>query len=78
MSLEVSDFMITEEDENTIYEPYYESQTIYINTPIGVPAISVASGGNITIGGQQYIADYVDVEIGKLYKKVKRINVKDV
>lgn len=78
MSLEVSDFMITEEDENAIYEPYYEPQTIFINTSIGVPAIPVASGGNITIGGQQYIADYVDVERGKLYKKVKRINVKDV
>lgn len=78
ISLEVSDFMITEEDENTIYEPYYEPQTIFINTPIGVSAILVASSGNIMIGGQQYIADYVDVERGKLYQKVKRLNLKDV
>lgn len=78
MSLEVSDFMITEEDENTIYEPYHEPQTIYINTPIGVSAISVASGGNITIGGQQYIADYVDVERGKLVKKLKSFTISDI
>lgn len=78
ISLEVSNFMITEEDENTVYEPYHEPQTISVNTPTGVPAIPVASGGNITIGGQQYIADYVDVDRGKLYKKVKRINLKDI
>lgn len=33
-------------------------------------AIPVSSGGNVTIDGQQYIADYVDVERGKLAKRV--------
>lgn len=42
-------------DENT-YEPYKE-QTVQL--PYTLNAIPVASGGNVTIGGQQYIADRV-------------------
>ena len=79
MSLEISNFMITEKDENTIYEPYYEPQTISINTPTGLPAIPVDKDGNYTdANGQQWIADYVDLKLGKLYKKVTRLNLKDV
>lgn len=79
MSLEISNFMITEEDENTIYEPYHEPQTISISTPTGLPAIPVDSDGNYTdANGQQWIADYVDLKLGKLYKKVTRLNLKDV
>ena len=79
MSLEISNFMITEKDENTIYEPYYEPQTISINTPTGLPAIPVDTDGNYTdANGQQWIADYVDLKLGKLYKKVTRLNLKDV
>lgn len=79
MSLEISNFMITEKDENTIYEPYYEPQTISINTPTGLPAIPVDTDGNYTdVNGQQWIADYVDLKLGKLYKKVTRLNLKDV
>lgn len=79
MSMEISNFMITEKDENTIYEPYYEPQTISINTPTGLPAIPVDSDGNYTdANGQQWIADYVDLKLGKLYKKVTRLNLKDV
>lgn len=37
--------------------------------PYTLNAIPVSSGGNITIDGQQYIADYVDVERGKLIQK---------
>lgn len=36
--------------------------------PITLNAIPVSSGGNVTIDGQQYIADYVDVERGKLVR----------
>ena len=57
------------------YEPYKEQA---IALPITLNAIPVSSGGNITIDGQHYIADYVDVERGKLYRKVKRLNMKDV
>lgn len=49
------------------YEPYKEQS---IALPITLNAIPVSSGGNVTINGQQYIADYVDVERGKLVRKV--------
>lgn len=49
------------------FEPYHE-QTVTI--PYTLNAIPVNSGGNVTIDGQQYIADYVDVERGKLVRMV--------
>ncbi len=49
------------------FEPYHE-QTVTL--PYTLNAIPVSSGGNVTIDGQQYIADYVDVERGKLVKMV--------
>ena len=49
------------------YEPYHE-QTVTL--PYTLNAIPVSSGGNVTINGQQYIADYVDVERGKLVRMV--------
>lgn len=52
-------------------------QSVALNN-ITLNAIPVSSGGNVTINGQQYIADYVDVEKGKLHRKVKRLNLKDV
>ena len=52
-------------------------QSVTLNN-ITLNAIPVSSGGNVTIGGQQYISDYVDIEKGKLYRKVKRLNLKDV
>lgn len=52
-------------------------QSVTLNN-ITLNAIPVSSGGNITINGQQYIADYVDVEKRKLHRKVKRLNLKDV
>lgn len=51
----------------TTYEPYKE-QTIQLT--IILNSIPVSSGGNVTIDGQQYIADYVDVERGKLVRMV--------
>lgn len=39
--------------------------------PYALNAIPVTSGGNVTIDGQQYIADYVDVERGKLVRMVQ-------
>lgn len=51
----------------TTYEPYKE-QTIQL--PVTLNAIPVSSGGNVTINGQQYITDYVNVERGKLVKMV--------
>ena len=44
-------------------------QSVTLNN-ITLNAIPVSSDGNVTIDGQQYIADYVDVERGKLVKRV--------
>lgn len=57
------------------YEPYKE-QTLTL--PITLNAVPVTTGGNVTIGGQQYVADYVDVERGKLVRMTKRVNMNDV
>lgn len=49
------------------FEPYHK-QTVTL--PYTLNAIPVSAGGNVTIDGQQYIADYVDVERGKLIRMV--------
>ena len=49
------------------YAEYKAPQTVTL--PYTLNAIPVTSGGNVTIDGQQYIADYVDVERGKLIQK---------
>lgn len=68
-----------EEGGYTSYEPYHEPQSLSISTPTRLPAIPVDSDGNYTdANGQQWIADYVDLKRGKLYKKVTRLNLKDV
>ena len=64
----------------TPYKPYTE-QTITL--PITLNAIPVSSNGNVTINGQQYIADYVDVERGKVvrmckYKKLLSTDITDI
>lgn len=61
---------VTNEDGLTV-------QSVTLNN-ITINAIPVSSGGNVTINGQQYISDYLDIEKGKLYRKVKRLNLKDV
>lgn len=53
-------------DENT-YEPYKEQS---VQLPYTLNAIPVSSGDNVTINGQQYVADYVDVERGKVVRRV--------
>lgn len=45
-----------------------KSQTVTL--PYTLNAIPVTSGGNVIIDGQQYIADYVDVERGKLVQRI--------
>lgn len=49
------------------YEPYTEQS---VTLPYTLNAIPVKTGGNVTIGNQQYVADYVDVERGKLVRMV--------
>ena len=45
------------------YEPY-KSQTITLTEPITLRGIPVESGGNVTIDGQQYIADVIKEKDG--------------
>lgn len=49
----------------TPFKPYTEQ---IITLPITLNAMPVSNGGNVTINGQQYISDYVDVERGKLVR----------
>lgn len=60
-----SDICLSTDDVN--YEPYTEQS---IQLPYTLNAIPVNSGGNVTIGGQQYVSDYVDVEQGKMVRMV--------
>lgn len=53
------------------YESYKPVQTVTL--PYTLNAIPVSSGGNVTINGQQYVSDYVDVERGKLVRMCKEI-----
>lgn len=55
--------------EATPYEPYTEQSAQLSYT---LNAIPVTSGGNVMIDGQQYIADYVDVERGKVVRMCRR------
>lgn len=55
-------------ETSTVFKPYIE-QTVTL--PITLNAIPVSSGGNVTIDGQQYIADYVDVERGKVVRNIE-------
>ena len=54
------------------YEPYTEQS---VTLPYTLYAIPVSTGGNVTIDGQQYVADYVDVERGKLVRNIGSVTV---
>lgn len=60
-----SDIQLEKGSVATEYEPYKgQSATL----PYTLNAIPVSSGGNVTINGQQYISDYVDIENKKLVR----------
>ena len=44
-----------------------------VTFPYTLNAIPVSNGGNVTIKGQQYVADYVDVERGKVVRKINKL-----
>lgn len=46
------------------------SQTVTLTEPITLRGIPISSGGNVTIDGKQYVADYIDSLTGK----VNRLN----
>ena len=68
-TISYKNIQIEKGSEATSYEPYHDEQTLTL--PYTLNAIPVSSGGNVTIDGQQYIADYVDVERGKLVRHIK-------
>lgn len=68
-----------EEGGYTSYEPYYEPQSLSISTPTGLPAIPVNTDGNYTdANGQQWIADYVDLKLGKYVQNICDLPLKDI
>lgn len=74
-TISYKNIQIEKGSEATSYEPYHDEQTVTL--PYTLNAIPVSSGGNITIDGRQYIADYVDVERGKLVRTCKEVNALD-
>lgn len=67
--------LVAETDVTTDWQPYQETQA---TLPYELYAIPVSSGGNVTIDGQQYIADYVDVEKGVLVRNVNHVILKGI
>lgn len=60
---------------STVFEPYTEQE---VSLPYTLNAIPVSSGGNVTINGQQYIADYVDVEHRKVIRNILKWHLVDI
>lgn len=68
----ISEIQIEKGNAVTSYEPYHEPQSLSIQTPTGLPAIPVTSGGNYTdANGQQWISDYVDLKRGKYVQMIQ-------
>ena len=59
--------MLVSSEEDSEFEEYKEHAVTF---PYTLNAIPVNSGGNVTIDGQQYISDYVDVERGVIVRNV--------
>ena len=57
-------------DMTATYNDYEPCKTQEIALSETLNAVPVADGGNITIDGQQYIADCINVESGKLLQRV--------
>ena len=68
--IKVPDNLMIAYGTDASFEPY-RGQTVTL--PYTLNAIPVSSGGNVTIDGRQYIADYVDVERGKLVRMCKEV-----
>lgn len=71
----ISHFQIEQGSSATAYEPYKE-QTLTL--PITLNAVPVKDNGNVTIDGQQYVADYIDVEKGKIVRMTSRVDLRNV
>lgn len=65
--------VVSSDTEPSAYVPYQGKQTVTL--PYTLNAIPVESGGNVTIDGQQYIADYVDFEKKQLVRNTIRLTL---
>lgn len=62
-------------DTATAYEVYKNGGSVTLNTPNGLPGISVSSGGNYTDStGQQWICDEIDLAKGVYIQRVNRLS----
>lgn len=59
---------VTNEDNVKVQSVTFNDITLY--------SVPVKDGGNITINGQKYIADYIDIENRKIVKFVKKMFIK--
>lgn len=66
-NLVLKPMLVSSESEEGEFEEYKEHAVTF---PYTLNAIPVNSGGNVTIDGQQYISDYVDVERGVIVRNV--------
>ena len=66
----LSDIQIEYGDAATAYSPFREPQIVKLSKPIKFNGIKVPKEGTISIDGQQYFSDLIDVEKGKLIKKI--------
>lgn len=57
-------------DQTATYDDFEPYKGNTITLPYTLNAIPVSSGGNVTIDGQEYIADYVDFVEGRYHKLV--------
>lgn len=74
----MADLQIEVSPSPTAYEPYHTPQSLSIQTPTGLPAIPVTSGGNYTdANGQQWIADYIDLKRGKYVQWVYEKEIRE-
>lgn len=61
---------VTNEDNVKVQSVTFNDVTLY--------SIPVKDGGNITINGQKYISDYIDIENRKIVKFVKKLFLKQI
>lgn len=66
-NLVLKPMLVSSESEEGEFEEYNEHAVTF---PYTLNAIPVNSDGNVTIDGQQYISDYVDVERGVIVRNV--------
>ena len=59
------------------FEPY-KSQTMTLSEPITLRGIPVSSDGNVTIDGQQYVADEIDFNRGVYVQRTGKIVISDI